>query len=225
MDKNNYHNFNTRGLIYFEKGNFKKSLENFKKSLQIKINYDAYKGLADVFYKKKEYNRTIKFYKNALNLNLSKRKKVKVEIYFGLAEVFFLKKEFEKAISYCKKALNSDLDQDERKKVKSFLGSLYFKNKNYKKAKKILSELYSEGKDYNELVKITLIKLYLHEQQFQKARNIIEIMLNSKETKNKAKYYLAFYYYCKNEINKAKNLIRKYSIDNDPEKLKEKLET
>ena len=70
LDKNNYKNFNLKGLIFLKQNKIKDALDNFKKSIKIDSNNsETYNNLGLAYKKIKKYKESIDCFKKSINLN------------------------------------------------------------------------------------------------------------------------------------------------------------
>lgn len=94
-------NHNNLGDIYSRKGEYDKSIAEFKKSIQINPRYaDAYNNLANVYIKLGKVQEAINIYEEALKLNPRLW-----QSYQNIAVISYQQQNFKKALEYTKKAI------------------------------------------------------------------------------------------------------------------------
>ncbi|MFW5995808.1 MAG: tetratricopeptide repeat protein [Halanaerobiaceae bacterium] len=168
------------------------------------------KGL--IYLKQNKYDKSYSCLKKSLN------KGDNFEGYLGLAEIYHQKDKFQKAIKYCKKALQ--FSNKDNKYACFLLALLYYKMEDYNKAEEILLNLQVE---FWLQAKVLLIKIYLENKKINKAKKVINEMLNENEYKDIGKYFLAYYHFEQNNLEKAKKILNNLTISYDPENLKSKI--
>ena len=140
---------------------------------------ETYSRIGDIFKKKGNIDRAIENYKTAFNLDPNLfTLKVLIDVY---------KKEnrINEAISFVENVIKKKSDRGEFKKA---LAQLYLENKDYEKAEKILLELSKEASESDVEAYEYLAKLYVEQNNYNKAFEIIEpivdlLLENNKENK------------------------------------------
>ena len=126
------------GLIYERLGQYDKSLENHKKSLNInkRINKnsevliaDNYLNMGVVYYNKGQYDRALTYYNKALEIHEECNFTVAMATdYTNIGNVYLQKEQYDEALKYYNKSLEIDQNLDQEAKNFSNIGIVY-KNK------------------------------------------------------------------------------------------------
>ncbi|MCK4666488.1 tetratricopeptide repeat protein, partial [Candidatus Dependentiae bacterium] len=198
--------FNCIGNMYFNKGEFDKSLEYFQKSLEIRLKVlspdyldvaRSYLGLGIVYGTKGELDKAIEYFQKSLDINLKSlgdKHPTVAASYGNIGVIYKMKGEFDMALKYFQKAMDIDLkvlSNEHPDFVMNYLniGSVYGSKGEYDKALKYFQKsldigLKSLSDDHPDLAVCynNIGGVYLEKCEYGKALEYIkkglEIILN-----------------------------------------------
>ena len=156
IDMNNSSALVQKGIEYSET-NFKKSVEFYKKAIELDNDYAIYK-LGELYHDNKKYKLAIKFYRQAMDKNVD-------HAYFNLGVMYRegegVKVDFEEAKKLLKKAMSLN-----NVRAITCIGELHHRSDNFEKAKKYYK--LAIAKD-DTLAKYNLGIIYETEEKHKKA--------------------------------------------------------
>lgn len=205
--------YNNLGLIYKKDEKYKKSIREYNEAIKRDIKYrKAYSNRGNAYLALSKYSNAINDYKKVLELN------PKCKDYANFIEAVS-KRELPKD----EELIENTLKNWEEKECKSyrpyfFIGSWYFKNKNYEDAKKFAQYSLSRNTKNNELKykSYTLLgKSYIQLNQFDEA---IQNYKKALELEPKKSWLYVYIFGC--QLMNSKNYIFDKELEKDFLKLK-----
>lgn len=170
--------WNALGLTYMEVEEYKKAEEAFNKALEADPNFsEAKMNLGVLYFKMKDYRRAIEFLKKAISDETFDKKHL---AFYHLAKVYKEIGDKKSYVEYLRKAtaynplfLEAQLE----------LGSAYMDEKRYDEAERLYGSLISNNFKLPEIF-LSLAKLYYETGRFDKAKEMVKVVLEDKQTNN-----------------------------------------
>ncbi len=193
------------GITYYKKNEIESAIENLKKSIKIKENYDSLFALASIYLSKKDYENAIKYFEKALKLKpeneelKEKIKKIYTRKFLSEGKKFFEKKDYNKAILSFQKALKYDENNYE---ILIRLANCYLIKKDYDRAITFATRAIPNRKKPFEAHYILGVA-YKDKKEYKKAIKNFKLSLKYDKKNPKTYIHLAEIYYEKGSYKKA----------------------
>ena len=136
-DRSLAHKYNESGLVYLNKKQYEKALEEFDQSIKLYPSYaEAYYNRGEVYYEKDEYEKALSDFDKAIELDLTYTKIIKsnedyLEAYLDCGEDYYEKDEYDKALVYLDRAIELNPQYAEAYHIR---GKVYNEKQEYDKA-------------------------------------------------------------------------------------------